>query len=69
MFSKNRLELLEALADFEDEHFMQRAKRVSDKDDIVLFKVERNAIREGDQTVIRRRSTANGISKALGRQE
>ena len=65
VFSKNRRELLEALADFEDEHFMQRAKRVSDKDDIILFKVEKNAAR----AVIRRRSTANGISKSLGRLE
>lgn len=41
--SKNRLELLEALADFDDDHFKHRTKRFSDKDDIVMFMVERNA--------------------------
>ena len=52
------------MVSFDDDHFKQRAKRVSDKDDIVLFKVEKNAPRDVEQTtVIRRRSTANGIAK------
>lgn len=43
--SKHRREVLEALADFDDEHFMARCKKESDMDDILLFKIERNAER------------------------
>ena len=65
--SKNRMELLEALADFEDEHFMQRSKRFSDKDDIIIFKVQKNAPREPldlSSKVRRHHNTPNGINKS-----
>jgi hypothetical protein len=41
--SKHRREVLQALADFDDDHFKSRCKKASGKDDILLFRVEKNA--------------------------
>lgn len=44
--SKHRREVLQALADFDEEHFKARCKKESNMDDIILFKIERNVERD-----------------------
>lgn len=44
--SKHRREVLEALAEFDEDHFKSRCKKTQQgKDDILIFKVEKNAVR------------------------